>query len=90
MDLLNNLLQPNAPIKIITVPGAEVDGKMDIGEDDVGEIHEQEEVEMIENYGYARAYQEREAKIYMEAAERMVRESTGNVSARVGFEVTLK
>lgn len=82
MDLLNNLMQPNAPYMSISVPGAEVDGVLNIAEDDVGEVHEPEEVELVENYGYAHAYQERETKIYREAAERMVREGIGNVSAK--------
>lgn len=82
MDLLSNLLSPNAPYKTIVIPGAEVDGAMNVAEEDMGEVHEDEEVEMVENYSYARAYQEREAATYMAAARRMAGEASGayNVS----------
>lgn len=79
MDLLNNLMQPNAPYMSIPVPGAEVDGAMCINEDDVGEVHEHEEVELVENYGYAHTYRERELKIYREAGKR---ECSENVSVK--------
>lgn len=75
MDLVNNLLQPNAPLKIITVPRAEVDGAIYLSDEEMEEMHQEEEVEFTENYSYARVYQEREAATYMAAARRMANEA---------------
>lgn len=88
MDLINNLLQPNAPFKRIIVPGAEVDGALNIPEEDIGELHEVVDEEMTENYSYARVYQEKEAATYMEAAKRMVCDGSMNVSDCRKFKVT--
>lgn len=64
MDLLNNLLQPDAPRTIITVPGAQVDGAVHVNDELLGEMHDgEEDTDMVENFSYARAYQEREDQI---------------------------
>lgn len=88
MDLVNNLLQPNAPMKTLLVPGAEVDGAMDIMEKDMGEMYEPEGSHLHENYGYARAYQEKETATYMDAAKRIANEDSNtviNVSVKETF-----
>lgn len=81
MEFLNNLFQPNAPLKVIQVPGAEVDGALHVVEENLGEVHQPEDIEVQENYTYARAYQEREAAVYMEAAKLIAEEGNNcNVS----------
>lgn len=81
MDLLNNLLQPNAPYKSIVIPGAEIDGAMSIAEEEIGEMIETETCESPENYNYARVYQEREVASYMEASRSMAKDSNSFVKA---------
>lgn len=82
MDLVNNLMQSNAPMKTFIVPGAEVDGAVDIVEADLGEMHEPEGFHVPGNYTYAWAYQDREAATYMEAAKRMASESSAVSNVR--------
>lgn len=81
MDLINNLLQHNAPLKRIVVPGAQVDGALDLNAEDIGEVFDSDNFKPAEeDYSYAQVYQQREAALYTEASKHFHDEGHASVS----------
>lgn len=70
MDLLSNLMNPNKGLQHIVVPGAQVDGALEL--ESIATFTYEETVSQTNDYDsneYAKAYQEREAKLYADTTK---------------------
>lgn len=73
MDLLKNLMDPNKSLQRIVVPGAQVDGALDI--EPIATFTYEETDLQASNYDsndYAKAYQEKEAKLYADTTKQHI------------------